>query len=164
MSGGWAGGRWSHYSHWTFCPTRYFGWRSYRSHWSSGAEIARTGQHRDVPRGVITGTTRGLPRGYHGRPEQIVEALDRTPPIQHLRHKLPDVTDFVARKPTLSTEVRQAIKEAHRLIFRSGLPLDEATARIEADLAQPEAHELARFCRDSERGFCRPLKRQDRDD
>ncbi|HVN03259.1 MAG TPA: acyl-ACP--UDP-N-acetylglucosamine O-acyltransferase [Bryobacteraceae bacterium] len=48
-----------------------------------------------------------------------------------------------------------ALKKAYRLLYRSGLKLEEALARIETEVATPEARHLAEFVRRSERGICR---------
>ncbi|MGD0497365.1 MAG: acyl-ACP--UDP-N-acetylglucosamine O-acyltransferase [Bryobacteraceae bacterium] len=47
------------------------------------------------------------------------------------------------------------IKKAYQILYRSGLPLEEALARIEGEIAVPEALHLARFIRRCERGICR---------
>jgi len=50
----------------------------------------------------------------------------------------------------------RALARAHRLVFRSGLSLGDALARIEAELGGlPEVERLLAFLRKSERGFCR---------
>jgi UDP-N-acetylglucosamine acyltransferase len=48
-----------------------------------------------------------------------------------------------------------ALKTAYQLLYRSGLKLEEALARIEAEIPTPETLHLARFVRGSERGICR---------
>jgi UDP-N-acetylglucosamine acyltransferase len=48
-----------------------------------------------------------------------------------------------------------ALKKAYRLLYRSGLKLEEALARIENEVATPETRHLAEFVRRSERGICR---------
>ena len=48
-----------------------------------------------------------------------------------------------------------ALKKAYQILYRSGLKLDEALARIEAEIATPEARHLVEFIRRSERGICR---------
>jgi UDP-N-acetylglucosamine acyltransferase len=53
-----------------------------------------------------------------------------------------------------STQLR-ALKAAYRILYRSGLKLDSALARIENELPSPEALELVRFIRSSPRGICR---------
>jgi hypothetical protein len=107
---GYASGYWHHYAHWTFSPVRYFGWRSYRHHWRSGSELHRHNRGRAVPRGVIARDTSSLDRHVWTRPDQAVEVLLRQPvrPGQ-ASQRLPDVTRFVAREPTLGSDVREAI-------------------------------------------------------
>jgi UDP-N-acetylglucosamine acyltransferase len=48
-----------------------------------------------------------------------------------------------------------ALKKAYRLLYRSGLKLEEALSRIENEIGTEHALHLARFCRDSKRGICR---------
>jgi len=48
-----------------------------------------------------------------------------------------------------------ALKKAYQILYRSGLKLAEALARIEAGIATPEARHLVDFIRRSERGICR---------
>ena len=48
-----------------------------------------------------------------------------------------------------------ALKQAYRLLFTSGLKLEEALARIEAENAGEHARHLVSFVRGSERGICR---------
>jgi len=49
----------------------------------------------------------------------------------------------------------QALKKAYQSLYRSGLKLEEALARIEAEVSGVEAHQLVEFVRRSERGICR---------
>ena len=49
-----------------------------------------------------------------------------------------------------------ALKQAYRLLYRAGLPLHEALARIEAEVPGDLAAHLVQFCRASKRGICRP--------
>ncbi len=54
----------------------------------------------------------------------------------------------------VSEAAQAAIKQAYRILFRDGLTVSNALARIEADLPQlPEVQHLARFIRSSERGI-----------
>ena len=53
-----------------------------------------------------------------------------------------------------STQMR-VLKAAYRILYRSGLKLDSALARIETELATPETLDLVRFIRSSQRGICR---------
>ena len=48
-----------------------------------------------------------------------------------------------------------AIKRAYRLLYRSGLRLEEALRRIEAEVGTEHALHLVRFVRASKRGICR---------
>jgi UDP-N-acetylglucosamine acyltransferase len=48
-----------------------------------------------------------------------------------------------------------ALKKAYQLLYRSGLKLEEALARIEAEIPTPETQHLVAFVRRSERGICR---------
>ncbi len=54
----------------------------------------------------------------------------------------------------VSDAAQAAIKQAYRILFRDGLTVSNALARIEADLPPlPEVQHLARFIRSSERGI-----------
>ena len=48
-----------------------------------------------------------------------------------------------------------AIKSAYKLLYRSGLKLEEALARIEADVPTEHTLHLVKFVRSSKRGICR---------
>jgi len=48
-----------------------------------------------------------------------------------------------------------ALKKAYQLLYRSGLKLEEALARIESEVGTAEARHLVEFVRRSERGICR---------
>lgn len=55
-----------------------------------------------------------------------------------------------------STETISEIRKAYRLLFRSGLPMSEALARVEAELPpSPEVRHLVEFIRASRRGVQR---------
>jgi UDP-N-acetylglucosamine acyltransferase len=47
------------------------------------------------------------------------------------------------------------LKKAYQILYRSGLKLEDALARIEAEVPTPETLHLVRFVRNSERGICR---------
>jgi UDP-N-acetylglucosamine acyltransferase len=49
-----------------------------------------------------------------------------------------------------------ALKRAYKMLYRSGLKLQDALARIESELATPDALHLVSFIRRSERDICRP--------
>ena len=48
-----------------------------------------------------------------------------------------------------------ALKAAYRLLYRSGLKLEDALRRIESEAATPETAHLVAFIRQSKRGICR---------
>src|SRR5258706_10221344 len=48
-----------------------------------------------------------------------------------------------------------AIKQAYKILYRSGLKLEPALARIEAEIPGEHAAHLVRFIRSSKRGICR---------
>ncbi len=48
-----------------------------------------------------------------------------------------------------------ALKAVYHLLYRSGLKLEEALARIETEVATEHAQHLVRFVRSSKRGICR---------
>jgi UDP-N-acetylglucosamine acyltransferase len=47
------------------------------------------------------------------------------------------------------------LKKAYQILYRAGLKLEDALARIEAEVPTPETLHLVRFVRNSERGICR---------
>jgi UDP-N-acetylglucosamine acyltransferase len=47
------------------------------------------------------------------------------------------------------------LKKAYQLLYRSGLKLQDALARIESEIPTPETLHLVQFVRKSERGICR---------
>jgi UDP-N-acetylglucosamine acyltransferase len=47
------------------------------------------------------------------------------------------------------------LKQAYRLLYQSGLKLDDALERIESQIPTPETHHLVGFIRRSQRGICR---------
>ena len=54
----------------------------------------------------------------------------------------------------VSEEAVNALRQAHRILFRDGLTVTNALARIEAEIpALPEVQHLVNFCRASERGI-----------
>jgi UDP-N-acetylglucosamine acyltransferase len=48
-----------------------------------------------------------------------------------------------------------AVKKAYAILYRSGLLLEEALARIDAEIDAPEARSITEFIRRSKRGICR---------
>jgi UDP-N-acetylglucosamine acyltransferase len=53
-----------------------------------------------------------------------------------------------------------AIKLAYDILFRSGLRLEEALARIGTEVSSDDARHLVEFVRRSKRGICRPAPRK----
>jgi UDP-N-acetylglucosamine acyltransferase len=51
-------------------------------------------------------------------------------------------------------EIR-ALKQAYKLLYKSGLKLEDALSRIENEIPTPEARHLVEFVRRSQRGICR---------
>ncbi|MBV8841979.1 MAG: acyl-ACP--UDP-N-acetylglucosamine O-acyltransferase [Bryobacterales bacterium] len=49
----------------------------------------------------------------------------------------------------------QALKTAYKILYRSGLKLEDALRRIEADIPTEHTRRLVSFIRSSERGICR---------
>jgi UDP-N-acetylglucosamine acyltransferase len=48
-----------------------------------------------------------------------------------------------------------ALKKAYQILYRAGLKLADALARIESEIPTPEARHLVEFVRRSQRGICR---------
>jgi UDP-N-acetylglucosamine acyltransferase len=55
-----------------------------------------------------------------------------------------------------------SVKRAYRLLYRSGLKLEEALPRIESEIGTPEALHMVRFIRASHRGIARPFANDQR--
>jgi UDP-N-acetylglucosamine acyltransferase len=63
------------------------------------------------------------------------------------------------RRAGLEGAAIATLKRAYRLLYRSGLRLEAALERIEAELPSPETAALVGFIRASRRGICRPGRR-----
>ncbi len=59
------------------------------------------------------------------------------------------------RRAGFSKAQIDALKTAYRILYRSGLKLEEALSRIEAELDTEHTQHLAAFIRSSKRGICR---------
>ena len=59
------------------------------------------------------------------------------------------------RRAGLGKDSISQLKEAYRILYRSGLPLDEALMEIEQKILTPEARHMVEFVRRSKRGICR---------
>ena len=66
------------------------------------------------------------------------------------------------KRAGFSREEISGLKAAYRLLYRSGLPLEAALRRIEAEIDSPHARYLVQFVRRSERGICRESRRAKR--
>jgi UDP-N-acetylglucosamine acyltransferase len=60
------------------------------------------------------------------------------------------------RRAGFGDEEIRALKAAYRLLYRSGLKLEDALQRIDAALPNEPTRHLTRFIRSSQRGICRP--------
>jgi UDP-N-acetylglucosamine acyltransferase len=59
------------------------------------------------------------------------------------------------RRAGFSAEDMAALKRAYRILYRSGLKLEDALARIEVEVPTPHTQQLVEFIRRSKRGICR---------
>jgi len=59
------------------------------------------------------------------------------------------------KRAGFSADDIKALKAAYRLLYRSGLKLEEALQRIEAEIPTEHTRHLASFIRTSKRGICR---------
>ena len=59
------------------------------------------------------------------------------------------------KRAGFSPEDIAALKQAYRLLYRSGLRLEEALQRIETEVPTEHTLHLVRFVRASRRGICR---------
>ena len=62
------------------------------------------------------------------------------------------------RRAGFGKETIRGLKQAYRILYRSGLPLAEALERIEREIPTPEARHLVEFIRSSKRGICRDAR------
>lgn len=68
--------------------------------------------------------------------------------------RVPGINAVGLKRAGYPEEVQQALKQAHRLIYRSGLNTSAALERIERELPKfPEIEHLVAFIRSSERGI-----------
>jgi hypothetical protein len=104
---GWAGGYSHHYSHWTFCPTYYFGRGP--GHYYKGSDLPKRTGRTAVPRGVITTDTRGITKDNWRDGVAAGEALATRARGAGRSRPAVDVTSFVSRSPELSDDVRNAV-------------------------------------------------------
>jgi UDP-N-acetylglucosamine acyltransferase len=62
------------------------------------------------------------------------------------------------RRAGVGKEAVRQLKQAYRILYRSGLALEEALDRIEKEIPTEEARHLVAFVRRSERGICREAR------
>jgi hypothetical protein len=137
---GWAGGGWGAFDRWNFVSANYF---SYREGYRQGYRDAFWDAHRDVRRyavpidsrhhgvlgrGIITTDTKPLKPSVWKDPGGAVRVLRGRGSVE-----LPDVTQFVARKPNLPTAI------AHRVVAQKPLGLDGTPLRP-STLGKPGRH------------------------
>jgi UDP-N-acetylglucosamine acyltransferase len=60
------------------------------------------------------------------------------------------------RRAGFDTDRVRTLKQAFRILYRSGLKLADALARIEGEIPTPDTRHLVEFIRSSKRGVCRP--------
>ena len=65
----------------------------------------------------------------------------------------------IRRNPALK-EALEDIKAAYRILFLSGIPMQEALDQLEASNPRPEVKEMIDFIHTSKRGFCRPDRKE----
>lgn len=81
-------------------------------------------------------------------PPYVIAAGDRA--------KLHGLNSVGLKRHGFSKETLSSLKKAYRIIFRIGLPLNEAIERVKAEVDQiPEVNDLIRFIKSSERGITR---------
>ncbi|MCS6952042.1 MAG: acyl-ACP--UDP-N-acetylglucosamine O-acyltransferase [Bryobacterales bacterium] len=64
------------------------------------------------------------------------------------------------KRAGFTSEQISTLKKAYTLLYRSGLKLEEALARIEAEIPNEHTLHLVRFIRSSRRGICRESTRR----
>ena len=64
------------------------------------------------------------------------------------------------RRAGIEKESIRQLKEAYRILYRSGLPQNQALERIEKEQSSEEARQLVAFIRNSKRGICPDARRR----
>jgi hypothetical protein len=143
---GWAGGDWGLFGQWTFVSSDY--WHGYRDGYRDGRYDGRHDDWRNrwnvqryaVPidelrrrggvldRGLITTDTRPLTPEVLENPRHAVEVLSRDASARRrvdgrADGQLPDVNDFIARKPDLDARTRRAVVADGDVNQLDGTPL-----------------------------------------
>ncbi|MFL6232882.1 MAG: DUF6600 domain-containing protein, partial [Thermoanaerobaculia bacterium] len=128
---GWAGGSWNLFDRWSFISTSYFrdGYRQgYRDgYWDAHRDVQRYAVPIDrhgrqaIERGIITTDTKPLKPSVFRDPSEPLRVLRG-----RAQGELPDVTQFVARKPKLPSDVvRSVVAEKPQVL--DGTPLRPST-------------------------------------
>jgi hypothetical protein len=135
---GWAGGDWGLFNNWTFVSSDY--WRGYRNgyrdgrhdDWHNQRNVRRyavpTDQmrgHGPLDRGLITTDTRRLTPDVLQDSRRAIAVLGQDPSARRGRSggDLPDVSDFIARKPELPSNLRRAVSTDNDGSQLDGTPL-----------------------------------------
>ena len=64
------------------------------------------------------------------------------------------------KRAGIGPEAIRGLKQAYRILYRSGAPLQQALERIEREVPTEEARQFVQFIRSSERGICREAPRR----
>jgi len=76
------------------------------------------------------------------------------------RAKLVGLNIIGMRRNGISKESIMSVKAAYKVLFASGLPMQEAINRIKSGNFSPEAIKMAEFCAQTKRGVARPRLRR----
>jgi UDP-N-acetylglucosamine acyltransferase len=76
------------------------------------------------------------------------------------RAKLVGLNLVGIKRKKLSRESLEEIKSAYKILFSSGLPMEEALDQLEATEPKKSVREMIDFIRTSKRGICRPGKKE----
>ena len=64
------------------------------------------------------------------------------------------------KRAGIGPEAIRGLKRAYQILYRSGLPLQQALERIEQEVPAEEARQFVQFIRSAERGICRETSRR----
>ena len=64
------------------------------------------------------------------------------------------------RRAQMPAAARQSVRRAYRILYRSGLTVSHAVARLQADASDPQVDDLLTFIAGSRRGLCAPRLRR----
>lgn len=76
------------------------------------------------------------------------------------RAKLAGLNLVGMKRRGMSVEIIEEIKSAYRVLFLSGLPMEEALDQLEATSPGKEIREMIEFIHTSKRGICRPTRKE----